>query len=58
MTMNLWTYWRIPRVRKYQIEFEVDLSQFLFGVYYYRVGFALCLGPFELSVVRRCDCCP
>jgi hypothetical protein len=55
---GFWVYWRVPHVRKYHIEFEMDLRQFLFGFCYYRVGFALCCGPFELSVERRCDCCP
>jgi hypothetical protein len=39
---GFWVYWRVPHVRKYHIEFEMDLRQFLVGFCYYRVGFALC----------------
>jgi hypothetical protein len=50
--------WRIPGVRKYAIEFDMDLGSWLIGVMYYQVGFAVELGPFAILVERRCDCCP
>lgn len=56
--MSYWTFWRIPRVRKYQVEFEISFSQFLFGAYYWNCGFSLNFGPIELSISCRCDCCP
>ena len=49
---------RIPRVRGWKIQAEIDWHQFLFGVSYFQVGLSLCFGPFELAIVRRCDCCP
>jgi len=50
---------RIPGVRKYALVFEMDLSQWLIGFSFGGIN-AVCLlvGPFELTLLRRCDCCP
>jgi hypothetical protein len=48
----------IPRhSHRYLFEAEITSWQFLFGVYGWRDGIAFAFGPFEISVVRSCDCC-
>jgi hypothetical protein len=56
---SFYAHWRIPGVRKYAIQFEIDLRSWLVG---FTVGdinrVCLVIGPFELTLLRRCDCCP
>jgi len=50
---------RIPGVRKYALVFEMDLSQWLIGFSFGSINVVcLLVGPFELTLLRRCDCCP
>jgi hypothetical protein len=49
-TISWHWFWRIPRVRAWQIQLKLDWRQILFGVYDYEVGFAVCFGPVEISV--------
>lgn len=55
---GFWSYWRIPHVRRFAVEFEMDLQQWMIGFCFGSTGVDVYLGPFELSLVRRCDCCP
>jgi hypothetical protein len=51
--------WRIPGVRKYALVFEMDLCQWLVGVTFGGINtVCLLVGPFEFTLLRRCDCCP
>jgi hypothetical protein len=55
---NFWLRCRIPGVRQYKVQFEIDLRSWAIGVMYYKVGFALDAGPIAIKLERRCDCCP
>jgi hypothetical protein len=53
------SHWRIPGVRKYAIEFQIDLRSWLIGFTLGDINtVCLLVGPLELTLLRRCDCCP
>jgi hypothetical protein len=56
---TFYSQWRIPGVRRYAIEFQIDRRSWLIGFILGDIN-TVCLlaGPFELTLVRRCDCCP
>jgi hypothetical protein len=57
--MRFHSYWRIPHVRKYAIVFEIDPRSWLFGFTFGEINTVCVLaGPFELTLLRRCDFCP
>jgi hypothetical protein len=45
-------------MRRYEVQFGVDLRSWLIGVMYYTVGLALDVGLLAIKLERRCDCCP
>jgi len=52
-------YWRIPGVRKYAIQLEIDPRLWLIGLTFGEINTVCVLaGPFALTLLRRCDCCP
>jgi hypothetical protein len=57
--MKFHSHLRIPGVRKYAIELEIDLRSWLVGFTFGDINMVcLIAGPFELTLLRRCDCCP
>ena len=62
---GLWRNWgfhsqvRIPGVRKFALVFEIDLRQWAIGFAFGSINrVCLLVGPFEVTLLRRCDCCP
>jgi len=56
---SFYSHLRIPGIRKYALEFEMDLRSWLLGFTFGGINtVSLLIGPFELTLLRRCDCCP
>jgi hypothetical protein len=58
---NDWTHfysvWPIPGAAGHVLLFEICLAQCLFGLYFSKGEFAVCLGPIEVTILEMGDWC-